>query len=310
MKLVPVMWFSVALVSVMLWYGCSRTEPGRSPSTKSKNAISSLETRPVLKIGFLSVSRIHAAYDSYAPLAEYLTAHTPYRFRIIIPQTSEDLVGFLEERTTEVAFLGVLDYIDAHRQYGAVALVKPLNRDREPVSRSVFITREDSQLDALSELPGHSLALSSYHSTWGNLIPRYGLMRAGIRLEALKSVDNLSEEDEVVQSVLDGRAEVGAVKDVVAFRRKGDGLRWLHVSDSIPTGPMAIRPDLPTPVVQAILRALLTLAPEDAENRSGWNEEIRHGFVRATDADYDPIRKMLTSRPTGCEGQCHHQVAF
>lgn len=310
MKLVPVIWLSVALLGVMVWHGCRRTEPTRSPSAESKHGFSSLETRPVLKIGFLSVSRIHAAYDSYAPLAEYLTAHTPYRFRIIIPQTSEDLVGFLEERTTEVAFFGALDYLDAHRQYGAVALVKPLNREGEPVSRSVFITRNDTSLAALSDLPGHSLALSSFHSTWGNLIPRYGLSRAGVRLEALQSVENLSEEEEVVQSVLDGRVEAGAVKDVVAFQRKGDGLRWLHVSDPISTGPMAIRPDLPTPIVQALLRALLALTPDDADARSDWNEEIRYGFVRANDADYEPVRKMINNTPTGCEGQCHHQVEF
>ena len=68
---------------------------------------------------------------------------------------------------------------------------------------------------------------------------------------------------------------------------------------------MVARPDLPRRISQAIVRALLTLAPGEAEARTGWNEEIRYGFVQATDADYEPVREMLHNSPISCGGQCH-----
>ncbi len=305
MRLVTSIGLPVILAGVLASSHCRRAEPGSSPSVEPRQGFSTLGNRPVVSIGFLSVTKSWRALKSYQPLAEYLTAHSPYRFRIILAKSSEELLGFLEERYTEISHLGVLTYLEARKAVGAVPLAKPLNREGEPVSRSIFIARDDTTLTRLSELDGHSLALGSFHSTLGHLIPRYSLASAGIRIENLKSIKNLNDDLEVVQSVLNGRFDAGAVKDVVAYQQQRQGLRWLDISSPISSAPLVARPDLPRRISQAIVRALLTLAPGEAEARTGWNEEIRYGFVQATDADYEPVREMLHNSPISCGGQCH-----
>ncbi len=115
----------------------------------------------------------------------------------------------------------------------------------------------------------------------------------------------LANDDEVAKAVLAGRFDAGAVEDIVAERYSQKGLRAFHVSGPIPRGPLAIRDDLPRRVESAIRDALLKLNPKGAESRQDWAEEIRYGFQPAVDSDYEPIRKILKTAPTGCRESCH-----
>jgi phosphonate transport system substrate-binding protein len=245
------------------------------------------------------------ATKTYRPLLDHLTANTPYRFGVVFNTESERTVGILEERLVEISDLGVVSYLEAHRQFGAVPLVKPLNRDGEPVSRGVFITHQDSTLRGLGDLRGHSLVLGAFHSTLSNLVPRHELVRAGVRLAELQALEQLDDEEEVASAVLAGRFDAGALADVVADRYREEGLRVFHVSQPIPTAPLAIRDDLPPWVAQAIRDAFLKLDIGGAETRQGWDEAIRYGFTLATDADYEPVRQIMKALPTRCEKACH-----
>ncbi len=288
--------------------GCSGVETEHRPPSGRRHEESSLEKRPVIYLGFLAPPG--SSLRSYQPLSNHLTANTPYRFRLVFGKTSEEVIGHLEERYTDVAQLGVVSYLEAHKQFGLIPLVKPLNREGEPFSRAVFLARNDSSPRSLAELEGTAIALGPFHSTLGNLIPRYELRNAGITLEKLREIQNLEFHDEVARSVLAGRVDAGAVKDVVAYKYEHQGLRILHVSGPVPSAPLAIRNDMPEAVSQAIAKAFLTLGFGGAEDRHGWNEEIRYGFVRATDTDYNPIRQLLSSAPADCGGGCHQDVSF
>ncbi len=275
-----------------------------APAEPEQNT-SSLDGRPLIKLSFMEPIDSVLSTKAHQPLLDYLTAQTPFRYRAVFSSESERNVGFLEERLVEISHLGVVSYLEAHDQFGAVPIVKPLNRDGEPISRSVLITREDTDIGTLTDLRGRSLALGSFHSTLSNLVPRYELIQAGVDPKDLESMERLANDDEVAKAVLAGRFDAGAVEDIVAERYSQKGLRALHVSGPIPKGPLAIRDDLPRRVESAIRDALLKLNPKGAESRQDWAEEIRYGFQPAVDSDYEPIRKILKTAPTGCRESCH-----
>ena len=277
-----------------------------SPKTaQKKSSTSSLDSRPLISMSFMEPVDAILSTEAHQPLLDYLTARTPFRYRSLFSSESERNVGVLEERLVEISHLGVVSYLEAHQQFGAIPIVKPLNRNGEPISRSVFVTRKETEIKALRDLKGRSLALGSFHSTLSNLVPRFELLRAGIRPEDLGSIERLANDEEVAKTVLSGRLDAGAIEDVVAERFKKKGLRAFHVSGPIPRGPLAIRDDLPGRVGSAIRDALLELDPQGAENRPDWPEEIRYGFQPAADSDYDAVRKMLKNVPTGCSESCH-----
>ncbi len=275
-----------------------------------QQSMSSLEDRSIIYLGFSGSDKPWLEAGTYRALSDHLTAHTPYRFQVTIGKNAQELLGFLEERYVDVALLGVVSYLDARKQFGAVPLVKPLGENGQPVARAAFITRESGPVAALSDLRGRSLALCSAHSSLGNLIPRYELMEAGLTIGALQGLENLNHGGDVVESVLEGRFDAGVVEEQVARSNLSRGLRQFHASRSLPTGPFAVRPDLPHSVKELIVDTLLLLRVENADERAEWNPSVRYGFVRASDEDYAPIREIINRRPSGCGGTCHSDVRF
>ena len=116
-------------------------------------------SRPVIGFGLILETDPGVTYKAYQPLMDHLTAHAPFLFQLRPGKTSDDLLRSVEERMAELAPLSAVSYLEAHRQFGAVPLVKPLNRSGEALSRAVFFAREDSRLDSVEALKGGTLVL-------------------------------------------------------------------------------------------------------------------------------------------------------
>jgi phosphonate transport system substrate-binding protein len=252
-------------------------------------------------------------YQNYQPIMEYLTQHTPYHFELKLGKTYEDAVVFLRDGITDIASFGAVTYLEAHRTFGAIPILRPLNKQGKPFYRSIIITRVDSDIHTLADVKGRSFAFASILSTSGNLIPRLQLAEAGIHLRDLKRYTNFKHHDSVVKAVLTGVYDAGAVKDVIAYKYRDKGLRFLHISGPIPSVPIAVRPDTPPGFVASVQKALLRLDPANPRDRAmmqGWDPEFRYGFTKTRDADYEGIRRKLNAIPTGCGKGCHPPVSF
>ena len=295
-----------AALLLVLLFGC---DPARPPTHQDETDERQRDKRPLLGFGVIPGDDPGMTFKGYQPLIDHLTDQTPFLFRLSLGRNTDDLLRYVEERMAEVVPLGVVRYLEAHNQFGAVPLVRPLNRDGEPVSYCVFVVREDSPLRSLSDLEGRSLALGSFHSTLSNLIPRNELLQAGVELEALSAFRHFDSDEAVLAEVIQGRFDAGAVSDMGAYQG-GDsaGLSILHVSDPVSSPPLVVRGDLPEPVVEAIRGALLELDFVGAKEREPWDEHIRFGFAPASDADYEAVRHIVGRVSESCGGACHSGV--
>jgi phosphonate transport system substrate-binding protein len=295
----------LSLLSAILSASCEPAIGEDAPAGRPLKSISTFADRPVVELAFTDRRDPLVAGKFRKPLVDHLTWRTPYRFRVLSVPQSETTIGMLEQRLADAALLSVVSYLEAHRQLGVVPLVRPLNRDGEPVSYGVFVVQEESPLRELGDLEGRSLALGSFHSTLSNLIPRHELIRAGVKPENLGTIEHLQDDEAVADAVVEGRVDAGAVEGLVAHRFEEKGLRILHISDPVPSSPFVVRQKLPQAVAEALRDALLELDFEGVDGRQHWEEDIRFGFAPATDADYDPVRNILRSSPTGCTRTCH-----
>ncbi|OQX89016.1 hypothetical protein B6D60_00230, partial [candidate division KSB1 bacterium 4484_87] len=90
--------------------------------------------------------------------------------------------------------------------------------------------------------------------------------------------------------------DAGAVKDIIAYRNKEKGLRFIYVSPKIPSVPIVARKEADPKMIAQVKTGLLKLNPADEQNRkimNNWDEEFRYGFVEARDSDYDSIRQLI-----------------
>jgi phosphonate transport system substrate-binding protein len=264
--------------------------------------------KPIVYFGVIPRYNPMIMYRSYQPIMDYLTENTPYRFELKLSRDYSDAVRMLQKGETQVTSLGDVTFVEAQQGFGATPILKPLNSQGEPFYTSIIIVREDSPIETVADLKGKSFAFSSHHSTSGNLIPRYYLYRRGISLFDFSSYYNFDSHDAVAKAVLKGKVDAGAVKDVVAHRHKEHGLRYLAISEPIPSVPLVVRRDAPPEFIAHLKRALLAINPADPAQRErmkNWDPEFRNGFVEASEKDYASIYQMMAAIPEGCGIRCH-----
>ena len=299
--------FSLAILFFLA--GCREAEePGQPEVLLPASRPPQVETKPVVYFGVISRYHPVVMYEEYQPMMHYLTSQTPYRFELKLGKTYEDAVNYLRQGEVQIASLGAVTYLEAHALFGGVPILRPLNKDGEPFYRSIIITRKDSDVKTLSDLKDRTFAFASVHSTSGNLFGRYALEQAGVHLEDLYRYTNFKHHDQVAKAVLARQYAAGSVKDIIAYRYQSKGLRFLHISDPIPSVPLVVRPDVPEALVHAVKAALLRIDRNDPGHQrmtAEWNEEFKYGFSEATDADYEPIRTMLNAIPESCGSSCH-----
>ena len=115
----------------------------------------------------------------------------------------------------------------------------------------------------------------------------------------------------MVKAVLKGQYDAGAVRDSVAKKYMKLGIDILAESEPIPTGPLAASPGTPYSMIENIKRALLMLHPGDPAHEAvlkRLDEDLKNGFMEATDADYADIRAKINAVPRTCGLGCHPKI--
>ncbi len=106
-------------------------------------------------------------------------------------------------------------------------------RDSDRDFRAKIVARKQAGLKSVSELPGRRLAVGSRDSTQARILPLHFLREAGVaidRVELLafdtdlgKHGDTGSSELDVLAAVADGRADAGAVGDLIWVTEQAAG---------------------------------------------------------------------------------------
>ena len=254
----------------------------------------------VVPFGFCPKYNPRIMYQLYQPFIDYLNENTSCQFEIKLSRVYQDTIDQLGRGEIMIASCGPVSYIKARERYAVRPIVRALSKDGKPYYRGITIVRQGSPVQKLGDLKGKSFAFGQAWSTAGHILPEYYLMKANIRLKDLNHYAFLRHHDSVVNAVLKGQFDAGAVKDIIAYQHQKEGLRFIYISDPIPTVPVVVRADAPKEMIASVKSALLKLRPEDPADQKTmalWDEEFKYGFTKAADSDYDPIRRILRAIP-------------
>ena len=275
-------------------------------------AAGSSRRKGIIYFGVIPRDNPRIEYEKYQPLLDYLSDVTHYKFELVLRKSYEDTVADIGNGTIDIAFLGSLTYLEAHKKYGAVCILKPTPaHSGSAYYRSVIIARKDDPVHSVSGLKGRSFAFGPIQSTSGNLIPRYMLANSGIHLDDLRAYANFNYDESIVKAVLSGQYDAGAVRDSTALKFSRLGLKIIGESGPIPIGPLVIGPKVPSAVTDAVKKALYCLKPDTrkhVEVLEKLNTVFRDGFAKARDSDYAGIRRQINAIPKTCGMGCHPKV--
>lgn len=252
-------------------------------------------SKPVVYLGVISRYPPNIIYHGYQPILDYLTSKTQYRFELKLSDDYNQAVQMLVRKEVAAAFLGSYVYVKAHQDYGIVPILKPLNENFEPFSRSVVITGITSKIYSINDLKGKRLALPSKESFSSIWLVRNELPKHNIRERDFVEIRNFPHHQSVIHNVTKNVYDVGVTREYLVKQLVNKSVRVLLYSDPVPTSPIVAAADYPKDIVLAIKRTLLEINqrhPQRETITKGWDNEFIYGFVEAVDHDYDIIRSI------------------
>ncbi|HWU91456.1 MAG TPA: PhnD/SsuA/transferrin family substrate-binding protein [Kofleriaceae bacterium] len=182
-------------------------------------------------------------------------------------------------------------------------------RDTDRDVRSKIIVRRDAGITSLGELAGRRLAVGSRDSTQARILPLYFLGQAGIEVGRIQLVpfdtdvgkhgDTGTSELDVVQAVHEGRAEAGAIGDVVWASLQAAGRVQSELVEVIWTSPpfdhcmFDALGWLPRATAEAFERALFSMSWDDPRHRKLLELEGLKEWVAPRESGYESLRAAL-----------------
>lgn len=237
---------------------------------------------------------------------EFLEKNTPYKFEISIPQSFIAVVEAFGTKRADIAAINTYGYILAHEKYGAEARITFL-RHGSPTYQSQFLAKEGSSIKTLQDLKGKKIAFVDPSSASGYLLPLKTLKERNI--EPKETVFAM-KHDSVVSMIYQGQVDAGAtfysppadgkIEDarrlvLTQYPDVEKKIKIVELSDPIPNDPIIFRKDMPEEMKTKIIDAFMAFVATE-EGKVAFKEiygvtELK----KATDVDYDAVRKMLTS---------------
>ncbi len=253
-----------------------------------------------LLIGLIPEQNIFKQIERYRPLAGYLSEKTGIRVRLTILSRYGDIIDRFVQRGLDGAFFGDLTGALAIEKLYIEPIVRPVNLDGSTYSYGYIIVRNDSGIKTVADMKGKVLAFVDRATVTGYLFPI-----SYFRAHGVKNLKDFFSEfyftgshDSSVYAVLDGRADIGCVKNTIYNNLISrdptikSELRIIAKSPLMPESTLCLRKDLPADIKKMIKEVLLTMDRNDEGRRILAKLQARR-FIEASVEDFKPVYEML-----------------
>lgn len=241
-------------------------------------------------VGVVSRFAPAVTYETYQPLIDYLNRVTPHNFSLRLGSSYEETVEQLASQEVIAAFLGSYIFVRVRDELPIQPLLRPLNRDGEPSTRSALVVQRGGPVKSIDDLGGRSLALPSPASFSGNWLTRMTLKEHGMSVHDLAEVQFFDYHHTVIFEVLWGHFDAGVVRESVAQEYVDKGIEVLSFSPAFSGAPLVVHEDAPPGLVKDLEEALLGMPTSFLEGLAG---ELANGFVEARNENYDPLEQWV-----------------
>ncbi|MCK5519906.1 MAG: phosphate/phosphite/phosphonate ABC transporter substrate-binding protein [Candidatus Marinimicrobia bacterium] len=246
--------------------------------------------------GVISRYSPHILYKGYQPIMDYLNEVTPYHFELRLSSSYDETVQQLDNGNVDIAFLGSYIYARDRKKYKLKCIMKPLNTEGKPTSRSVLITTDSSSNYSLMDLKNKSLALPSTESFSANWLSHVEFSRNNLKTDDFKRIEYFSFHQNVIEQVLMGHFDAGVVKERVVQDYINKGIRIIQLSDPIPGSPIVVSNKSDKMMMKEVMEAFLKIDPSQKKDSlllADWDLEFHYGFTSALDSEYDNLELMV-----------------
>ncbi|HPN37610.1 MAG TPA: phosphate/phosphite/phosphonate ABC transporter substrate-binding protein [Melioribacteraceae bacterium] len=286
--------FIIALIFTILFYNYTINIERIVIYNKNNNS-SNLKDKNTVYIGVISRYPPNIIYRGYQPILDYLTQNTNYNFQLKLSENYNQTIEMLINKEVEAAFVGSYVYIEAKKKFDIKPILKPLNENFLPYSRSVLFVKRISKIKSISDIKGKTIALPSAESFSANWFTNVLIKDYKIDISDLGEIKNFPHHQSVIYQVVRGNYNIGVTREYLLKNLLDSTVTILAYSNPIPTSPIIVLSNNNSKAIEEMVKSLLLINKDNKlrkEITKGWDNEFVYGFYKAEDKDYDIIREL------------------
>lgn len=204
-----------------------------------------------IKVAILPLYSPLTIYKRYDPLMRYLSKHTGYEFKLVIPKNFEEFIQIVSEGKVDFSYQNPYVFSLISKKYPIKPLVLTVGEDcttEEGVCgdekfRGVIITRKDSDINKIEQLKGKRIMIVSPASAGGYLSQKLYLERMGFNLKRDFKLIDAKRQEKVLIGVYKGEADAGFIREAALSVWKNEvdisKIKILAYGDYLPNWPFA-----------------------------------------------------------------------
>lgn len=229
-------------------------------------------------------------YRRLLPLIKYLSAGIGRPVTLRLAPNMVMAIRDISNGAVDLAYLTPVAYLRAHKQGNARLLVKTVT-DHRGSFQLMIVVRENSPIKSVADLKGKTFAFGDKAA----LLQRATVVNAGIELEDFREYKFIGHYDNIVRAVMHGDFDAGILKDTMAYKWQGRGIRVLYASPPLPPYNIAVAANIDKGVYNRLKRLFLDLNDDSPEHLAIIHamDTNYSGFAATSDAEYDIVRELV-----------------
>ncbi len=245
-----------------------------------------------LAFGVLNQRSVSLTAEYWNPILDWVSRRTGVSLRLRMGKTATE--------TTRMTVRGDFAFVYTNHLFSPERVrlgYRVLAREDTEGIQGAVVVRSGSGPKSLAGLQGKTVVFPSQEAFAGYRVPMDALVRAGVDVTPVFA----GNQEGALAQLFAGRADAAAVNSAFArdyARRAGAAYDVLWVSETFPDLCVMARPDVPPAAVDAVRKALVSMAkdPEGARILAAGatllNLPSARGFVESDDAEYEPYRRF------------------
>ncbi|KPK11520.1 MAG: phosphonate ABC transporter substrate-binding protein [Acidithiobacillales bacterium SG8_45] len=243
-----------------------------------------------LQFGSVAMDIPAVMHKRLTPLTNYLSQELK---RPVTLKLSPDMSAAIDNTAkgkVDLAYLTPVAYLRAHDRGNARLIVKTVTNGKASF-KLMIVVKESSQIRTVDQLAGKSFAFGDQKA----LLQRAAVVGAGMPLEKLGEHKFIGHYDNIVRAVMNGDFDAGILKDTMAYKWQGKGIRILYSTPDLPPYNIAASKNVDDATLDQLRKAFLKLNSKNPEHLAVIKalDKKYDGFAKTSDAEYDVVRKLI-----------------
>jgi len=229
-------------------------------------------------------------HQRLSPLTDYLSNYLGIPVSLRLAPNMKTAIKDTIDGKIDLVYLTPVAYLKAREKSNVRLVVKTVTKGKGSF-RLMIVVKEDSPIKTVEQLFGKSFAFGDKAA----LLQRAVVVGAGVPLEKLGQYKFLGHYDNIARAVMNGDFDAGILKDTMAFKWQGEGIKILYSSQELPPYNISTSKNVNTELLQKIQNAFLLLDTNNPKHLAVIKavDKKYNGFAFTNDSEYDVIRKLI-----------------